>query len=147
MKGDVSTVLSGQLTLGLPGVSGWRQIIPLLQQHQVRHVRLAFDADAARNLMVARALKAAAKSLTAAQMRVQLEVWDEADGKGIDDLLAHGMAPVLVEEREMWEVLDHTLRAAWMVDPSRIAQWWQHRQQRYEHRLRLPGREVSHGNR
>jgi hypothetical protein len=147
LKSDVATVLSGQMTLGLPGVSGWEQAIPPLQEHGVRCVRLAFDADAARNLMVASALKAAAKSLTAAQIRVQLEVWDEADGKGIDDLLATGHAPHILSGREMWIAIDHTIRSAWMVDPMRIAQWWRQRQQRYERRLRLPAWEVAHGNR
>jgi DNA primase len=70
LKGDVATALSGQLTLGLPGVSSWQQAIPLLRQHRVRCVRLAFDADACRNIMVARALKAATKHLTAAQILV-----------------------------------------------------------------------------
>jgi hypothetical protein len=147
LKGDVATVLSGQLTLGLPGIASWRQAIPLLQQHRVRCVRLAFDADARRNITVARALKAATQSLTAAQILVQLEVWDEADGKGIDDLLANAKVPDVLEGREMWDAIDHTLRLAWMVDPMRITQWWRQRQQGYERRLRLPAREVAYGNR
>jgi len=147
LKGDIATVLSGQLTLGLPGVSSWQQAIPLLQQHGVGCVRLAFDADACRNMLVARALNAATKSLTAARIRVQLEVWDEADGKGIDDLLARGQRPDVLEGREIRDAIDHTMRSAWMVDPMRIAQWWQQRQRRYERRLRLPAREVAHGHR
>lgn len=147
LKGDVATVLSRQLTLGLPGVSSWQQVIPLMRQRSVPGVRLAFDADASRNLMVARNLKAAAKSLTAAQIPVELEVWDEAEGKGIDDLLATGHAPHVLSGREMWAAIEGIRRSAWLVDPMRIAQAWQHRQRRYEGRLRLPVREVSYGNR
>jgi Domain of unknown function (DUF3854) len=146
LKGDVATVLGGQLTLGLPGVSGWQQAIPLLRQLLLPCVRLAFDADACKNLMVARALKATVKTLTVAQIKVQLEVWDEADGKGIDDLLANGEVPTVLEGREMWAAINRAIRSAWLVDPLRMAQWWQHRQRRYEHRLRLPAGEVSNGN-
>jgi len=57
LKADVATALSGILTLGLPGVSAWRQALPLLREIQPRTVVLAFDADAWRNWNVARALQ------------------------------------------------------------------------------------------
>jgi len=54
---------------------------------------LAFDADAWENLTVARALAGCADALAAAGFAVELERWEAADGKGLDDLLAAGKAP------------------------------------------------------
>jgi uncharacterized protein DUF3854 len=147
LKADIATGRSGIWTLGLPGVSAWRLALPLIKSLQTSTVFLAFDADVARNVHVARALHQTARALTAAGLHVALEQWDEADGKGIDDLLVNGQAPDVLEGRKMRDALEHTLRSAWMVDPMRATQWWRERQQRYERRLRLPPWEVAYGHR
>ena len=95
LKADVATVLTGILTLAIPGVPAWRAAIPVLQQGQPRTIRLAFDADWRINPVVARALAAAAMALTTQGWSVLVEVWDPAQGKGIDDVVAAGHRPVL----------------------------------------------------
>lgn len=95
LKGDVATALSGLLTVSLPGVALWRQALPILQARQVRRVLLAFDADWRANAHVAQALGHAALALVAAGYAVEVEIWEAALGKGIDDLLAAGHTPTL----------------------------------------------------
>ena len=98
LKADVTTVLSGIRTVSVAGVGPWRSALPVLRALGVRRVLLAFDADAHRKPAVARALYALAWALhTESGFEVALEQWDEADGKGIDDLLAGGGRPGVVE--------------------------------------------------
>ncbi len=93
LKADVATVLSGMLTLAVPGVSTWRTALPVIQQLQPRQIRLAFDADWRINPQVAYALAQSAFALMKTGFEVMVEVWDMTRGKGIDDLLAAGNAP------------------------------------------------------
>lgn len=95
LKGDVATALSGLLTVSIPGVAMWRQALPALQAIQARRVLLAFDADWRANAHVAQALGHAALALVAAGYAVEVETWEAALGKGIDDLLAAGHRPTL----------------------------------------------------
>jgi len=57
-------------------------------------VLLAFDADWRTNPHVAQALGQAALALIKAGYEVQVEAWEPALGKGIDDLFAAGHTPV-----------------------------------------------------
>ena len=93
LKGDVATALGGVLTLSIPGVTMWRKALPVLHDLQAAQVLLAFDADWRTNPQVAYALAQAALALTTAGYEVQVEDWDPALGKGIDDLLAAGHIP------------------------------------------------------
>lgn len=54
LKADVATALSGVLTIAVPGVSVWRQALPVLQSLQAQQVLLAFDADWRTNPMLHR---------------------------------------------------------------------------------------------
>ncbi len=94
LKADVATTLSCLHTISVPGVSAYRAAIPVLKALRADTVRLAFDADAAGNPHVKRALEGAATAYKVAGFRVELEMWPETDGKGIDDLLASGGTPV-----------------------------------------------------
>src|SRR5262245_6130820 len=94
LKADVATALSGLLTISVPGVAMWRKAIPVLQDLRAAQVFLAFDADWRINPHVAQALGQAAFALGTAGYEVQVETWDPALGKGIDDLLAAGYTPV-----------------------------------------------------
>jgi hypothetical protein len=93
LKADVATVLSGLLTLSIPGVSMWRKALPVLEELRPQQVLLAFDADWRINPQVAHALGQAAFALVKASYEVQVEDWALALGKGIDDLLAAGHTP------------------------------------------------------
>jgi hypothetical protein len=95
LKSDVATVLSGTLTIALPGVSMWRQGLPVVQTLQPRQVLLAFDADWRTNPHVAQALKCVALAIVKAGVEVQVEDWDPTFGKGIDNLLAAGHLPAV----------------------------------------------------
>src|SRR5262249_17319885 len=89
LKADVAMALSGVPTIGAAGL-GWRPALDALSELGCQTVRLAFDADALDNAHVARALADCCKAADAAGLAVELEHWDKADGKGIDDLLAAG---------------------------------------------------------
>jgi hypothetical protein len=93
LKSDIATALSRLLTISVPGVAMWCKALPLLQHLQARQVLLAFDADWRSNPHVAYALGQAAFALVKAGYEVQVEDWDPALGKGVDDLLAAGHTP------------------------------------------------------
>jgi hypothetical protein len=95
LKADVATALSGLLTISIPGVAMWRKALPILQHLQASQVLLAFDADWRTNPQVAHALGQAALALGTSGYEVQVENWDPALGKGIDDLFAAGHIPVV----------------------------------------------------
>lgn len=138
LKADVATVLSGMLTLGLPGVSAWRQVLPLLCKRHIHTVILAFDADARRNWHVARALQRSAATLRAAGVKVLLEHRAEADGKGIDDLLAAGKTPEVVTGTAVIETIRTIVRAASVSDPMMHRQRLSVLQAHYRQKYRLP---------
>jgi Domain of unknown function (DUF3854) len=138
LKADVASALSGTLTVGLPGVSTWRQALSVLRVLQAQTVALAFDADAWRNWHVARALQQTASALMAAGFRVLLERWDERDGKGIDDLLAAGKMPEVLQGAEVREAIRAVVRAAWRSDPAREHQELVRLRRHYMRKLRLP---------
>lgn len=76
LKADIATSLSGMLTIGLPGVSIWRPVLPILGSLAVKTVRLAFDTDARQKPNVARALEIVATSLIKEGFTIEMEVWD-----------------------------------------------------------------------
>ncbi len=121
LKSDIATCLDDTLTLGLSaGVAGWRQSIPVLQAIQAKTVLIAFAADARRNLCVARALAQAVRALQAAGFTVKIETWDEAHGKGIDDVHAAGHRPEVLQGRDMRQWIRETLRSAWAEHRERV---------------------------
>jgi hypothetical protein len=97
LKADVVFALSGVPTVGVAGVAGWKPVVPLLRAWGTTTARLAFDADAATKAAVARQLHDLARALTDEGLQVQFERWPLADGKGIDDVLAAGKAPEVLD--------------------------------------------------
>jgi P4 family phage/plasmid primase-like protien len=95
LKADVAWYLDPDRipTIGVPGVSTWKGAMPVLKALGAQTVRLAYDADQTRNQGVSNALASFGRALLRAGYRVELETWDEADGKGIDDLLKGGKKP------------------------------------------------------
>jgi P4 family phage/plasmid primase-like protien len=119
LKADVATRLSGMLTIGLPGVSAWRRVTPVLRDLGAKTVRAAYDADACRNRIVAEQLSNLVNHLRRRGFGVELEIWDEAEGKGIDDLLAAGKTPDVVTGDEMVDsVVKRIVADAREADPS-----------------------------
>ncbi|MBM3226667.1 MAG: DUF3854 domain-containing protein [Candidatus Tectomicrobia bacterium] len=93
LKADVATALSGLLTISVPGVGMWRAALPVLQTLRPQRVRLAFDSDWRTNPQVAQAFSQAAMVLQREGYVVEVEDWEPALGKGIDDVLAAGHVP------------------------------------------------------
>jgi hypothetical protein len=112
LKADVVQALSGLPTLSVPGVGNWRPALAVLMALGCRTVRLAFDADAWRNTTVARSLSACTGALAEAGFAVELERWDEAEGKGLDDLLAAGKSPELLQGEAALQVVQDILASA-----------------------------------
>jgi hypothetical protein len=96
LKGDIATALTGMLTISIPGVSAWRAALPIVRELGASTVRVALDADAPRNPNVARALDRTGSALKDAGLAVEIEAWNPAEGKGIDDLLAVGKTPAVL---------------------------------------------------
>ena len=90
LKADIATFLTRMLTIGLPGVGAWQRGVEAALSLGATTVRVAYDADARTNWRVALHLQALVSYLRRKGIPVQLEVWDPAEGKGIDDVLVAG---------------------------------------------------------
>lgn len=99
MKADISTALSGTLTLGLPDCGQWKLALPVLEQLQPELVLLAWDSDWRTNSKVSNGLSEGAKGLNRKGFKVQVEDWCPSEAKGIDDLYAAGKRP----QRKPWQ--------------------------------------------
>ncbi len=86
LKADIATTLSGILTVSLPGVSIWRNLLPVLQSLRAKTVVLAMDSDAKKNPFVARQLNVMALTLRKEGYAIEMETWG-GSAKGIDDAL------------------------------------------------------------
>jgi hypothetical protein len=89
----------------LAGVSNWRPCLEALRTLGVKTVRLAFDADFAVKPQVRQALRAAHEGLRAEGFVVELELWDLATAKGIDDLLLAGHTPRVLVGGEVENIM------------------------------------------
>ncbi len=119
LKANVATRLSGILTIGLPGVASWKRAARILDDIGAKTVRVAFDADARRNATVARCLSHLIDHLRGKGFDVQLEIWKEEDGKGIDDLLAAGKTPqVLTDAAAIDAAVAEIVTEAEKTDPT-----------------------------
>ena len=115
-KADVALALSGLPTVGAAGLA-WRPALNVLTALGCKTVRLAFDADALDNPNVARAVAACREAIDAAGLAVELERWDIADGKGIDDLLAAGKTPEVLTGNRAVAAIAEALAAATAGEP------------------------------
>ena len=93
LKSDIATALSSILTLGMPGTSGPWPLLEILREIGPEVVLLAYDADAEQNQHVARAQARAWECLRMEGYVVEVERWDRAQGKGVDDIHAAGVTP------------------------------------------------------
>jgi hypothetical protein len=114
LKADIATVLSGVLTLGLPGVAAWKLALPSLERLKPRKILIAFDADARANPHVARPLTRIATAIRERGYEVALELWPQTAGKGIDDVLASGNSSQIrtVDQDRMVDELEAIAKSA-----------------------------------
>jgi len=115
LKADVATSLSGMLTIGLHSVSSANRAAPLLKKLGAKVVRVAFDADCRRNHLVARQFEKLVSDLEVKGFTVELETWNEQDGKGIDDLLTNGHQPTVVQHDAVRLEVDKIVEAAMAI--------------------------------
>ncbi len=86
LKADLAFARTGTLTLSVPGVSSWKEALPILQVLAPKRVLLAFDwPDVQSKLGVCHAAHDLAHELMRLGYEVGLEKWDKE--KGIDDAL------------------------------------------------------------
>jgi hypothetical protein len=111
LKADVAFALSSLPTIGAAGLAG-KPALDVLAGLGCQTVRLAFDGDALENAHVARALAECSDAAAARGLAVELERWDKADGKGIDDLLAADKAPEILRGDDARQAVAEILAAA-----------------------------------
>ena len=116
LKADVAAALSGLPTIGAAGL-GWLPALDVARELGCKTLRLAFDADALDNPHVARALSDLLRGRAAAGLAVEMERWDKADGKGIDDLLAAGKEPDVLTGEPALAAVREALAAATAGEP------------------------------
>lgn len=93
LKADVSTALLGRPVVSLPGVGAWALAVELADAWRPSRVAVAFDMDATRNVVVARARRCLLEALRARGHPVAAWAWDDRF-KGLDDYLARGRTEV-----------------------------------------------------
>ena len=84
---------TGTTVLAVPGVNTWRTVMPVLENMGVKHVNIAFDMDVMTNPHVEYYLKELAIELKNKEYSANLVIWNEQDGKGIDDVLINRRLP------------------------------------------------------
>jgi putative DNA primase/helicase len=100
LKADVATALSKVLTIGLPGVGAYKKAAAVLRELGAKVAVVSYDADACCKRHVAEALSRLVRHLRRHGFKVQMEMWDKEDGKGIDDLLNAKKQPDLIDGDE-----------------------------------------------
>lgn len=115
LKADIATALSGLPTISVPGVANWRPSLDVLKTLQPKTIRLAFDADASTNRLVAKALLDFANCLQSEGFTIELERWDPALGKGIDDVLAAALEPEVLVGDSVHATIEEYVRCAGIV--------------------------------
>lgn len=76
----------GTTFLAVAGTNTWSGILPVLKEMNVKLVNLAFDMDMMRNPQVANSIRDLAKTLKDEGYSANIALWNEEDGKGIDDM-------------------------------------------------------------
>lgn len=79
--------------IGLPGVSTWFNVMEVLEEMNTRIVTLAYDMDMLSNPDVLRPLKDFITHLKSQGYEVRMAMWNEEDGKGIDDMILNSKFP------------------------------------------------------
>jgi Protein of unknown function (DUF3987)/Domain of unknown function (DUF3854) len=114
LKADIATVRSGIPTISAPGVGNWELAVPVLQELGAGTVLLAMDMDGKPGTLAA--VEKAIYGLTKSGFTVSAEWWDSALGKGIDDLLAAGHQPEVIDGLQALVRIRETLAAPASVD-------------------------------
>ncbi len=85
----------GSTVIGVPGINTWRCVLPALKNMGVERINLAVDMDVMSNPYVAVHTKTMLKELKELGYSVNFALWNESDGKGIDDCFVSNRFPHL----------------------------------------------------
>lgn len=85
----------GSTVLAIPGVNTWRIAPSILEEMGVQRVNIAFDMDVMSNEKVQYQLKEFIVELKNQGYEVYLAIWNEHDGKGLDDVFINRRLPNL----------------------------------------------------
>ena len=109
-EGEKKAIFANQVlqqpVIGLPGVNDYAKLknsslgkssLSIMKQKGYKTVIVAFDADRYRNEMVMRCMNGLISMLKEEGFHVFIADWNEANGKGLDDLLAAGYLPAIRE--------------------------------------------------
>lgn len=113
-KADMAAAKTGEAAIAYPSASAWRQALASIKDRKPETVVLPFDADVAKNKTVAGAMARFAVQLEDDGFAIEIETWDVADGKGIDDVIAakHQDKIKVLRGRDMWNHILHFLKAS-----------------------------------
>ena len=91
IKADIITALSGAATVSVPGVDAWALGVDAATAWgpELERVHVAFDMDLRTNARVAETAECLLYELRREGFATKLLEWDIAEGKGLDDVLAH----------------------------------------------------------
>ncbi|TWU39120.1 hypothetical protein Q31b_42030 [Novipirellula aureliae] len=106
LKADVAASLSGVRTIGVAGVGNWKHAIDAIESSGSQRLLLAFDADHATNKDVAKSIAESYEYFSGDGSPIQsvaIETWPADQGKGVDDALAAGAEPRVIEGEEARE--------------------------------------------
>lgn len=92
-SGQIQDREASPTILGLPGVSTWYSVMPVLKSMNTKVVTLAYDMDMLSNPDVLRSMKDFMLYLKKEGYVVRMAMWDENDGKGIDDMFLNSKFP------------------------------------------------------
>ena len=112
VKAAIAASRLGARVVAVPGVGAWRSagLVERVRAGGYTEVVIAYDADAAANVQVAREAHGLCEAMVTAGVRVSFAVWDPVAGKGIDDLLVAGGQPEIVSPRDWAERLPDEVR-------------------------------------
>lgn len=125
-KSTIAQQYDNVFTISIPGVNSWPKAMATFKAVNAKSVRLAFDADFAVKPTVCGALLSCMRRIVAEGYAVEMDSWDEADGKGLDDLLAAGKVPTVLSSREAAAVVFRAARAQKIqevVQPLDVLPW------------------------
>lgn len=96
-SGQLKDIEESPTVLGLPGVATWLNLMPILESMKTETVTIAYDMDMLSNPDVQKATRELMVHLKKSGYKVRLAMWDDKDGKGIDDMFINSKFPQVKE--------------------------------------------------
>jgi hypothetical protein len=106
-QSNIASNRLNRLSIGLPGVGNFKEVIPFIIRWNVKKVVIAYDADSlykeesinGKNEKVFEQLVKLSQELLHLDIEVAIWTWNCRDGKGLDDLLNNNKLPIEINLR------------------------------------------------